>query len=223
MRLIVPSLRKLLPFLLGGAILGCLCIAMIKFGESIARNAPAQVAAPGHVERASLGAVASAAAQIGEGDLPATQVAFAQAVLGYVGLYRSAPNELKKSALRARRASDIRTALRGNLRFDSWVGSVKEMGTNGDGDASLEVDIANDNLRLKTWSNSVSDRLDRTMIKAGSALYDVVSELKEGQAVKVSGTFIPSERDFVNEVSVSEMGSMTEPEFVVRFSLIAPK
>jgi hypothetical protein len=45
--------------------------------------------------------------------------------------------------------------------------------------------------------------------------------LAKGQRVRLSGTFLDSSTDCVSESSLTLDGSLTEPEFIFRFSRIA--
>ena len=153
--------------------------------------------------------------------LPSDEETFVSTIKSSQVPYKDAPNELKKSALRSGRASSIRTALNGKRKFTNWIGKLESMSTTSDGHAVVSVSIADD-LHLKTWNNAVSDVGDKTLIHQDNPMYSVISELKEGTTVRFSGEFLPSKQDFVKEGSISEEGSMTDPEFIVRFSSIEP-
>ena len=65
--------------------------------------------------------------------------------------------------------------------------------------------------------------MDNTLIENGSDLYNSISDLSEGDRVVFSGTFIPDDSDFIREGSVTERGSMTDPEFILKFSDVRKK
>ena len=71
---------------------------------------------------------------------------------------------------------------------------------------------------IKTWNNALSDIFDETLIENGSELYNAIADLSKGDKVVFSGTFASDERDFIREASVTERGSMTDPEFILKFS-----
>jgi hypothetical protein len=58
--------------------------------------------------------------------------------------------------------------------------------------------------------------------RSRSPVFQALVAMKEGDAVRFSGTFIRDEADCVREGSMSLSGSMTEPEFIMRFSAAAP-
>ncbi len=62
---------------------------------------------------------------------------------------------------------------------------------------------------------------DNTLIEQSNPLYDIISELKKGDKVKVSGSFLKSiDNDYIYEISLTENGSMQKPDFVVKFESI---
>ncbi len=150
--------------------------------------------------------------------LPSTEVEFAKALFEYTDDYEAAPNELKKSAVRSERKQAIRQALKGNTSVSGWIGRIYEMGTTGEGEAYISIKLGDSDLQIKTWNNSFSDISDHTLIKHGTSLYNALSELDKGTLVEFSGRFLKDSRDFVKEGSLTEEGSMTDPEFLFRFS-----
>ncbi len=103
---------------------------------------------------------------------------------------------------------------------DNWVGTIYKLSSNNDGKGVLEVQIASD-VWIKTWNNSFSDISDYTLIEPESSLFSNASSLKKGQSIKFSGNFIRETSDCLREGSMSISGSMTEPEYIMRFSSIA--
>ena len=151
--------------------------------------------------------------------IPNDQVQFINVVESFYEPYRSAPNELKKSALRADRRSAI-----GKLRYPTkevsdWIGTLQEMGTNSDGEAHIAIKLEGSrNIIIKTWNNSFSDLADGTLIKNGSELYNRIADLSRGKKVRFSGFLLPdTQRDQIRESSLTERGSMLDPAFLMRF------
>ena len=68
----------------------------------------------------------------------------------------------------------------------------------------------------------LSDFADGTLISPESPVYEQVSRLAIGTTVVFSGSFLSSEMDYVEEASVTEEGSMMEPELIFRFEAIRP-
>lgn len=153
-------------------------------------------------------------------NIPETQKAFIQAVTSVIKEYKSAPNELKKSAVRRKRSKAIRQALNGSYAIVNWVGTLKDMGTTSEGNAYLSVQIEGCRFRLQTWNNEFSDLAGNTLIPGSSKLYDMVAELSKRDKVVFSGSFVSGDSDFVGEQSMTEDGSMTDPEFTVVFKKV---
>jgi hypothetical protein len=155
--------------------------------------------------------------------LPQSQLSFIDAVESFYSPYNDAPNELKKSALRTHRKDAIKNIL-SNRRINEWVGTLTDMQTNSEGRAIVEIKLEGaESIVMKTWNNALSDFMDNTLIENGSDLYNSISELSEGGKVVFSGTLISDDRDYVKEGSMTESGSMTDPEFIVKFSSIRKK
>jgi hypothetical protein len=134
--------------------------------------------------------------------------------------YKAGANEMAKGAARPYRAKGLCNQAQGRA-IQNWVGKIETLSSNSDGKGVLSV-VIGDKIYLKTWNNSVSDIGDRTLIEPGSPLYQKAVVLQVGQAVSFSGSFIPSQTDCVREGSLTLDGSMTKPEFIFRFSDIAP-
>jgi ribosomal protein L37E len=149
--------------------------------------------------------------------LPVDQKTFIENVSIFIPEYKSAPNELKKSAIRTKRKKAIMKALNGNLRINNWIGRLEEMGTNSEGKAIVSIVLIGSNIRVQTWNNAMSDVLSNTLIEQGTSLFNDIAELNNGDKVTFSGTFLSGDNDYIGEQSLTEDGAMTEPEFTFRF------
>jgi hypothetical protein len=76
---------------------------------------------------------------------------------------------------------------------------------------------------VQTWNNALSDIEDDTLIDPKSALFAKASALSVGQEVTFSGAFRPYTTDCIREGSLTLSGSITEPEFIFRFSDVSPR
>ena len=119
------------------------------------------------------------------------------------------------------RAKDICRILKDDLSVINWPGKVEKLSSNSDGFGVLSIQIAKD-ISIKTWNNALSDSLERTLIDPSSAIFHQAVVLKEGQKVTFGGQFMPSKTDCIHESSLTLDGSLTKPEFIFRFSNIAP-
>jgi len=152
--------------------------------------------------------------------------AFCNVVKAAATVYKSAEdqgaNELQLSKLRSSRRDALKKAVKNGVVKD-WLGVIQELHTNGDGDATLMVALppCGEGVHLMTWTVGFADADDHTIIKQSSPLYAVLMKLRPGSIIKLSGKFLPSDQDAFKEASVTESGSMREPEFLLLFSLIA--
>jgi len=146
-------------------------------------------------------------------EAPADQVQFTTIVQKYADLYREAPNELKKSTVARKRLDELGTIKADPRNLKSWVGIIEKLGTSSDGDAYLQIAGLVDGLTFGTWNNSLSDYQDKTLIKNGTPLYEVLSEMQEGDVVKFSGSLLKPK-------NLTEEGKMTTPEFLFHFKAV---
>ena len=125
--------------------------------------------------------------------------------------YDSAINEIKKSAVFNIANTDMMSVIKKiSGEINGWVGTVKSITTSHGGtDASISI----------ISSNNVIYRNDSD-IPADTSLYNQLSALREGQSVKFSGNIMQGFS--VYEHSVTERGSLNEPEFHIDFSSITP-
>jgi len=152
--------------------------------------------------------------------LPVEQQQFVGVVVPFVKQYEAAPNELKKSALRSERRKALASALQ-TFEFTDWVGTIVTMETTSEGKAHLAIKLQSCPIKIQNWNNELSDLGSNTLIAKGSDLFNAVADLAEGKVVKVSGTFRKGAKDHIEEQSLTEDGSMTEPEFTVKFSKVS--
>jgi len=136
-----------------------------------------------------------------------------QIVSRLASAYNAAPNELKKSSLRADRKSMLLAMFSDSLAVTDWTGKIAYLSTVSDGSAHLT--IKSDSFSVKTDSN--------TEITPGTPLYTALMQLGDGVSVVYSGEFRPGNRDYIDEGSFTEEGAMTEPEFTMRFTAIRAK
>jgi hypothetical protein len=169
---------------------------------------------------------------IRQGELPATespapplQRSFTDMIQSFIPIYKSADTEVRKTNVRFERKDAIVRYFSGpaGLRFQGWVGKVQDLKTERDGEASFSIKLQDSKTVIGTWNNSVSDSFSHTMISRNDVLYPSLMDIKNGDEVTVSGTFLVegAGEDYVREESFTEEGSMTSPEFLVRFSKIS--
>jgi hypothetical protein len=156
--------------------------------------------------------------------LPESEKKFCSTVASFAKDYKDAPsgNELKRSKVRGDRRQAL-SALPPNAA--DWIGTITELSTTGDGKAVLGVKLPCDgdtDVKVKTWNNAVSDMLDHSLIAQTSKTYATLSELGKGKQIRFAGTFVTGDdKNGIRESSLSERGSMTDPEFIFRFSQVS--
>jgi hypothetical protein len=150
----------------------------------------------------------------------ADQEGLIQVVQAAVRQYHDGQNDMQKGAARPMRAQAIARVVP-SRRVHDWIGTVTELTTNGEGKGVLMIQSGPDT-SVRTWNNALSDISDTTMIDPQSPLFQTVLQLHKGQKVRFSGTFMASQTDYIEECSMTLGGSITEPEFIMRFASIAP-
>jgi hypothetical protein len=129
-------------------------------------------------------------------------------------------NELQAGSTRPARAKELCSTFRG-FKVSAWTGVVSQLSTNNDGHGVVVIDIADD-VQIGTWNNSISDSFHHTMLDPESPLYRTALSLQKGAPVKFSGEFFRKDSDCFYESSITQSGSMTAPQFIFRFSRLAP-
>ena len=151
------------------------------------------------------------------GDMPQDQKQFIEIVEHFHGAYAQSDNDIAKDATRLQRAKAICAAVRTPL-VHNWTGTVFKVSTNREGKGVLELTLST-YMRITT---SIADGGDNTLIDPKSPFFDQTVLLKKNQQVLFSGSFIPDPMDCFRETSMTLSESMDEPEFLFRFSDIAP-
>jgi len=132
--------------------------------------------------------------------------------------YKAAPNELKKSVVRSQRKAGLKKMFGRSKSVSGWTGTIKSMGTNGDGNAYVTIQLTGSKVEVLTMNNAFSDIAYGTLIPQGSAVFNSLANLSVGDKVRFSGRFLAGDKDFIAEMSLTERGSMTAPELVFKFS-----
>lgn len=156
-----------------------------------------------------------------ENQLPQDEANFVDVVTRHIENFNLAKNQLQESAFRDSRMADLAKIFSG-YKIENWQGTVSEIKTNSEGNAILAVRISK-GIEIKTWNNALSDIYQHTLIDKKSKVYLTLMNMKEGDEIHFSGSFLPSDKDHFEESSVTISGSMKHPEFLFRFSDIKLK
>jgi len=152
--------------------------------------------------------------------MPAAEKAVIGAVAQARHDYASASNEMQEGAARPTRAKNICAAIP-DRQARRWVGNVSTVSSNSEGKGVLSIEIA-PGVQIETMNNSFSDISNHTLIDPSSDLYRQALSLNVGQSVVFSGIFLISAVDCIEEVSLTLHGSVSEPDFIIRFSEVSP-
>jgi hypothetical protein len=152
--------------------------------------------------------------------LPASEREFISIVETFKARYEQAPNEFQKSTLRRERSQAMAMILP-DLSIADWIGDISSMHTTQDERGILAVKLRNSSISLQTVNNVLSDAfLSGTLIPHGSPLYEEIANLSVGTPVTFGGRFTLGQLDHVREESITEEGSMTDPEFIFTFTTV---
>ena len=152
-------------------------------------------------------------------DIPSEQVEFQEARNTFYSSYQNAPNEIKKSnVFNASREHTCTYKQKYGDSFSNWTGTVSTLSTDQGGDEVTVFSIVSDEQGIPVVYKELG-------IKRGSPLYTQISELAIGQKVYFSFTFEDESfstnvKECFDEMSITELGSLEEPEFRVSFKSI---
>jgi uncharacterized protein len=145
-----------------------------------------------------------------------TEIAFISAIDEARREYNDGSNDLIKGAARVHRRERLCQLLRSAV-VRGWTGTVTELSSSSSGKGVLVVSIG-PQITVATTNNDFSDSIDHTLLDPSSNVFKQAVSLSKGQRVSFSGFFLPSKTDCVEERSLTQDGSMTDPEFNFRFS-----
>lgn len=204
-------LKKKYRFLKWGGIGFVAFVAMIAVVQLEAAKRKAERAAAKSAEQVQV----AATEKTGNLNLPDSQAKFLAVVDEYATRFSAAKNELQESFLRTERNDAMTKVIGRDLAIDGWIGKITELGTDSSDKAYIRISIA-PNVELVTFNTSIFDPLG-TMISPGSELYSSLTNMSVGDAIKVSGIFVPHEQGGLYEASLTINGAMTEPAFLFYF------
>jgi Sel1 repeat len=133
--------------------------------------------------------------------------------------YGAGVNEMAQGASRPARAKELCAVFK-DFRVSSWLGEVETLSSNTDGLGVLSIQITK-GISIKTWNNALSDLENKTLIDPESTVFKQAVALKKGRKVAFGGQFFRNPTDCILEGSLTLKGSLTQPEFIFRFSDLA--
>ena len=132
----------------------------------------------------------------------------------YIDLSKKTHKELKLQLYKRKRKKELTNF---NYDFSNWNGKIEAIESVGDEYAYVSISVCK-NVTIKTWNNEFSDMMDKTLIHIDSEIYEILLDLEKGNSVITSGSFIQSDSDYFQETSVTNNGSLSEPEYLVHFN-----
>lgn len=145
-----------------------------------------------------------------EAEAPEVQKKFTISVNNFIKEYTDASSEVKKTSLRLKRKAVLSDII-SDRYVHNWKAVIKSTSTNRNGDASISVILLDSNICLSSQEK----------IKTNTAMFNALADCEIGGTIKFSGRFADSDKDFFKETSITEYGSMTDPEFIINFTDIS--
>lgn len=132
-------------------------------------------------------------------------------------LYLGEENQLKLTNIRKQRKAELRKMFK-NRNVNDWKGKISSLTTGSDQKAYVEIKLyGSRNITIE--NNSLLGE----GIAGNTETYNNLAELKVGDFVNFSGRFMYDSlenKDYLDEWSTTEYGSMDEPEFRFVFKSI---
>lgn len=140
--------------------------------------------------------------------------------------YNAAENDIGRSAAFAKGHEQTAEFFKKhNDTITSWTGTLAQLATSQGGDeayCTIESRAGGFKVTYKTWNNSLSDAGVGSVIKKGTKVYGQLASLKTGAPVVFSAQVVRDDLGKIKESSMTEAGNTSDPEFIVRFTSIAP-
>jgi hypothetical protein len=146
----------------------------------------------------------------------------------FISIVKSAADRIENtsSSLKAAKYRSARDAAACAVLSDNeaarWVGTVTDIGANGDGYGYISVEIAK-GISVQTWNNAFSDFSDHTLVKPSKPFFDRMTNLEEGDRISFSGRFLSSGASCLQGANITKTFYGLTPEFLMRFSDIRKK
>lgn len=155
-------------------------------------------------------------------DIPPQEAHLISIISDSSSRYDSANNDFQKGAERVKRAKAICNSLP-SRSAKNWIGTVEDLSSTSDGYGVLSIRIS-DHITVSTNNNKFSDSLGtmKTLVMPDSPVFQKMASLSKGQTVMFSGVFAPAQNDCLEELSITQSGSMSDPEFEMKFTDVSP-
>jgi hypothetical protein len=153
------------------------------------------------------------------GAYPPDEAQFVKIISDTETQLKASPTSLQQSQLISNRDTQLCAVVPGN-QMNGWVGTIHNIGANGDGYAYVEIEIA-PTVVVQTWNNDFSDANDSTLIKPDESFFSTLVPMKEGSKVEFSGALLGSSSSCLEKANLTQLFYGLDPNFIARFSDIA--
>jgi hypothetical protein len=148
-----------------------------------------------------------------KGIKPEIQKEFLNIVKTHADKYAKGKSEIKKSLYRKKRIKAFTKYFNESMCFHNWVGTVRSLDTDKNGDAMLGIDIG----------GYIFLNYGVQKIPMSNSLFDTVAEMEENDKVVLSGCFKKHIDTFADNWylwthETTEKGAMTSPTFQGSYS-----
>ena len=177
---------------------------------------------------------------------PATQLQFNKGMAEIASKWKEADNDLQKFQLLDERTGLLEKTVP-DRKIEEWVGRIIKLGISKQGDAFLSIRLSgniskgnqnktkqvakknsagmNENKDLTgavflTRDERLSDLDDKSLIPAGTPLFNLLKRFKSGDEVRFNAQLLPEMGTFIREIDAEMDSRLLNPKFVSRFEYL---
>ena len=177
---------------------------------------------------------------------PSTQLQFNEGMAEIASKWKEADNDLQKFQLLDERTGLLEKTVP-DRKIEEWVGRIIKLGISKQGDAFLSIrlsgsiskgnqigikqeaeknlDGVNENKDLTgavflTRDERLSDLDDKSLIPAGTPLFNLLKRFKSGDEVRFNAQLLPEMGTFIREIDAEMDSRLLNPKFVSRFEYL---
>lgn len=157
-------------------------------------------------------------------DYPPDQVAFFEMNAECARRYEKGKNEVQKS-LAFNDCNAERFEFSKAHKINGWIGELRGIRTDqGANYVSVRIRASIDryDILFGSENNDLFEMGGSALIRRGDRLFNIIAELEEGDTVVFDGEFTRDDDRGIQELSLTEKGSVSDPVFVIKFSDIRP-
>ena len=177
---------------------------------------------------------------------PSSQLQFNEGMAEIASKWKEADNDLQKFQLLDERTGLLEKTVP-DRKIEEWVGRIIKLGISKQGDAFLSIRLSgiiskgnqieskqeveknsdgmNQNKDLTgavflTRDERLSDLDDKSLIPAGTPLFNLLKRFKSGDEVRFNAQLLPEMGTFIREIDAEMESRLLNPKFVSRFEYL---